>query len=316
MEKENTHVNGKRDTRVMVMEKKDTNIDDSPEQNSKMRIHTTILDLNDDCLLQVYKNLDLLDLTAVADVCSHLRRTAKDYFQLSKFRDLNFLLVDRCGDITVNQLISETSKVLRSFGAFITGFSGKNEWFTRRNSWLNIDGLNEESIAKYWRECVRLLAKYCGENLVELRLYRFEMTKEVVLSPLFKRLHILELDYCRGSGQLLETLPMSCPQLRELYVRRMDLQHRELNHRFEKLTKLSLEYCNVQPNNIKEFLKQSPQLKEFAIRFRPRSDPRIFEYIGESAPEGIEVLDVHFTRANGILPTAYISNPKCFDRVE
>lgn len=50
---------------------------------------TTILTLNDDCFLEIFQYLDLIDLCAVADTCRRFRQNAKACFAYSKRENLN-----------------------------------------------------------------------------------------------------------------------------------------------------------------------------------------------------------------------------------
>lgn len=51
-------------------------------------------DLNDDCLLKVFKHLNLADLCSVADVSSRSRQNARSHFA-SKIKN-DFLIVGSC----------------------------------------------------------------------------------------------------------------------------------------------------------------------------------------------------------------------------
>lgn len=279
------------------------------KQTSPPTDATTILDLNDDCLFEVYKHLDLLNLTAVADVCSGLRRSARAYFELSKYRNLTFPLLienERRRQITVDLLIFEATKVLRNFGAFITGFDSMDWWYRP-------PGLNNQSYKTYRREFVELLAMNCGKNLIDLKFYDFDLTNELTVRPLFEYAQKLELHSCKCSYQIVKNLSWWCPQLRELKFRFMDLTSNRLNQRFQKLTKISLEMCTLSTNDIREFLKRNTQLKEFEIFRGDIADARIFQYIGETETNNIEALTVAFDRQ--LEPTPHTSNAKYMTRL-
>lgn len=255
---------------------------------------TTFLDLNDDCLFEVFKHFDVVDLSAVSDVCNRLRRTAHAYFERSKLRNFEFPLVienprRRRNRVTVDLVISETCKILRKFGAFIVSFIDTNELSRDK-----VPGMDDESKKKYRSKCMEYLVKYCGANLIELSLTSFELPDEETMRPLLKNVQKLELCCCKNADQLLKALPVWCPLLRELAVVCMDLRSEKLNMRFEKLTKMSIRYCGVERNDIKEFLECNSQLKEFEYFEKSRPDNLIPQYICRYVTETIETLNLGF----------------------
>lgn len=64
-------------------------IDHDIEMASSNR-STSIMDLNDDCLWEFCADLNLIDLSAVADVCSRFRAAARNYFRKSTEKNVNF----------------------------------------------------------------------------------------------------------------------------------------------------------------------------------------------------------------------------------
>lgn len=51
---------------------------------------TTISQLNDDCLFEMFTHLNHLELSAFADACTRFRELAIDYFPRSKLEFVNF----------------------------------------------------------------------------------------------------------------------------------------------------------------------------------------------------------------------------------
>lgn len=72
---------------------------------------TTLYDLNDDCLFEVFDHLRQYDLANVADVCSRFRQIAQAHFARSPFKDSVFF--DSCHHDR------NYHKLLRNFGASI-----------------------------------------------------------------------------------------------------------------------------------------------------------------------------------------------------
>lgn len=123
---------------------------------------TTILDLNDDCLLEVFNHLEWLDLCAVANVCQRFRQNAQAYSK-GKILDLRNDIKGH-GD-TLDRVVFKTSKVLRHFGNFIVEF--------KEGGMLDsYSGASLESRKIYWRSIIELLARYSSQALTILELGR------------------------------------------------------------------------------------------------------------------------------------------------
>lgn len=83
---------------------------------------TTILILNDDCLLAVFEHLNVLAMAAVADTCNRFKQLSQACFAYSKHKDLDLSRdVKENGD-SLNRILLKSSKVLRNFGQFIIAF--------------------------------------------------------------------------------------------------------------------------------------------------------------------------------------------------
>lgn len=252
---------------------------------------TTILDLNDDCLFEVYTYLNLLELASVADVCSRLRSSAQMYFGRSKLKNFIFPgdiqhILPQHEQFNGIQLILKVSHVLRNFGAFIVNFSETD------NSSLYYRW-DAELQSRCRSKIVELVAKYCVESLIGLSLSNFALKNEdqIRMRPVFGRLQKIELYYCHCTAQFLEMLPKWGPQIQEMVFEGIDVRFSGLRQRFPKLTKISLLSVNFHHDDIKEFLKNNPQLKEFHFTYRTGPDTRIFQYIGQYATE-IETLQI------------------------
>lgn len=260
----------------------------------------TFIDLNDDCLNEVFKNLDLSDLCSVADSCSRLKSATQAYFAYSELRTLHFpysgMRYSR-KPLMVNQLIYESSRVLRNFGASVISFIETED--------LPYDRLVTESLRKYQRNIIELLIQYCGENLIELKLCHFNMTNEIaiIMRPLLGHLQKFELHWVSH----LRMLSAWCPELRELHLRDTVVNQKGWNQRFQKLTKMAYFGCDM--DGIKEFVRRNPQLKSFEIGGYNVETP-IFQIVGEHATE-IENLIVGV----GLLGSEYPVRAGYFDRL-
>lgn len=271
--------------------------------SSTVSTTTTIVDLNDDCLFEVYKKLGLQDLCSVADTCSRLKSTTRAHFANSELKTLNFPYSDlrySTEPFVVNQLIYEASRVLRNFGASIISFS---EFDIPYILYCTNKGL----LPEYQRNIIELLVRHCGENLIELKLCHFDMTQEMasVMRTVLVRLQKFELHWGEFRPQL-KMLSTWCPELQEL---QMDgrLPHEGWNQQFPKLKKIK--FC-CDTDRSKEFVKSNPQLKEIELSGF-NLDPTIFRVIGDYAID-IETLIFRVGVVNSV---GYPAGAKCFDRL-
>lgn len=109
----------KRDTNLTIR-----NFEYQPEWNHSLGSAgaATTLDLNDDCLLEVFKYLDMPGLCAAADVCSRFGQNAKICFTQSGFQNLDFpydIYQDKDSQNKLNSVMLRTSRFLSNFGASI-----------------------------------------------------------------------------------------------------------------------------------------------------------------------------------------------------
>lgn len=113
---------------------------------------THILDLNDDCLRDVFKMLDLSSLCALANVCTRFRCIAQDTFKVSKFKRLELQKIC-CSSLNRKKQIQVMACMLRHFGAFIEA--------------LDCSSLDNLTMS-YGYRIIELMSRYCNRTLTEL----------------------------------------------------------------------------------------------------------------------------------------------------
>lgn len=212
---------------------------------------TTVLDLNDDCLLKVFEYSNLLDLTSIADVCNRFKQNARDCFVYSKWTHL-LSTEDFHTDGQYDQTLLKASKVLRNFGHLIVTF--------KLTSKFQNDKL------------IELLIRYC-QNLKELEVSDYCLTllgDARLFEPLYKRLRKLTLQHCTLDLEFFYLLPARAIKLRELtLVNTRGTSHQTVRFfydTFRKLRKIELRnISDVGSNDIREMLKNNRQLKEIHI---------------------------------------------------
>lgn len=234
---------------------------------------TTILDLNDDCLHEVFDCLKLRELTAVADVCTRFRQNAMRSAR------------SKCKDILLTALSSvhQYSK-LRNFGAFIESVSVRGCCYSK-------------SRKKLQKRLIKLVDRYCVGAFIEMKIFDYDITDENArrMMPLLARAQKLQFSGCKWSKTILKNLSLWSPQLRELkFLQYNDRDEDSMMHfdifrlNFPKLESISF-WWNSHAENIKieEFLKLNPQLTQIELFSGDTLDASIFHWIFKYVP-GIE----------------------------
>lgn len=251
---------------------------------------TDILKLNDDCLIKVFECLDLLDLCAVADVCTSFRVVAEMCFEHSKKTKLTLPEDIRSDGDSVAQFCRKISNFLRHFGAHFTCFD-ENDMFEKQTHW------SIESQATCRRRIIELLVQYCSGTLTALRIFRIDLSFETMLlmKPLLVRLQSLDLRFVSLGETFWHVLPTFAPELQDIVCVRPErsdgqiLQFDGLYQPFPKLEYFTLQgIVDIKSSDIERMLKWNSQLK--SLRFTCKNlDRQIFRSIAHHVP-GVEIL--------------------------
>lgn len=253
---------------------------------------TIILDLNDDCLIEIFKHLNLNDLCAVADVCRLFRRSSRTHFAYSAFKNVDICIANRSCFRNENSV--RTFKILRIFGVVVKTIkmNGKHANFVK---------------GKYEKKVLDLISFHCGRSLIELELVDCNLTYDVAVTLrfLFRHLQKLSLRDCQYSKLFGRMIPAWSPELRELHFSYESERVREkdgcaqkmpfddiLQRLFPNLTSISFrQIFNLKSTDLDEFLKQNPQLKYFGLIDCQNVDGRIFQLIAKHVPT-IETIQI------------------------
>lgn len=180
----------------------------NPSSASTSTSRTLFSDLNDDCLLEVLKHLDLTDLCAAADVCRRFRQNSQRYFPFPKFKNevLHIYCSDEHGELYLRardvytpeapriclmddllcQKLLRISKFLRNFGVLVKS--------------IHISGPENDSKidSKYEKNILELVSLYCSGTLNRLDIQRIDLAgeNEITLRPLVLHLQKLRLHDC------------------------------------------------------------------------------------------------------------------------
>lgn len=286
--------------------------------------HTIISDLNDDCIAEVFKYLDLKDLCAVADVCRRFRQNALNHFALPKYKK-DILTISCCScipllhlkprntwtrlhksryipskDMSVDETLPQISLFLRVFGRSVKSIY-----------MYDFQSRKQEEHAETQCKCQRIIldriSRYCSGTLIELQLRQFDLTgkNEASMRSLLlqlQKLTIIECKYSKLFGQMLSTWS---PELRELHfshdvihpspgrLSSIEMQFDDIfRQSFHKLTSASFRSIKVEKSyDIDEFLKLNPQLKKIGLVNCPSIHGNIFQSLATHVP-AIEAIEI------------------------
>lgn len=268
---------------------------------------TTILDLNDDCLLEVFRYGDMFDLADYADVCTRFRGIAAERFYQSKFREIDFVEIFYRLKRYFTYYEDESAG-LRKFSSVLRNFGGL---------------LITIKVSKYYKPhaCVELLNRYCCApgtlNELSLRFCEPSDAQMRLSPPLFFHLRKLTLSEYQFEDSFLKMLPVWSPNLQELIVadlnnsNKVPNQFNGLSVQFPKLDCISFRQVHTMKNtNLTKFLELNPQLKSISL-FKSSINISIFQSIAKYVPEIDSILYI-IERSSSFIAEI----PKCFDKLK
>lgn len=190
--------------------------------------NTNLLDLNDDCLIEILRLLPVDDLNSVASACTQLNAIARTVFQLrpTAERTLEVKRLHKNGRRTVNE--TKVWQMLKNFGDLLNEI-GSDEYGPRRS-------------AKFNATLIETASKYCnGGRLQTLRIGPVQLTSRVIScgAELFEHLHSFYYDGCADPDKdACDQLLPFCKKLEVLHLSRIKFSEsfHELN--FPNLTEL------------------------------------------------------------------------------
>lgn len=257
----------------------------------------TVLDLNDDCLREVFEFLDENALSAVADVCVRFRQNAIDMARL-KVKHL---------ELKQPTSVYDYSK-LRNFGAFITSIH-------------MIGSAHKKPMTKRQKRIAQHVSRYCVGKSIKLKLNNVALSSEVALAmrPLLTNTQLLEFFDCHQEDVILKHLATWSPELRELKYWTCNSEEEKrtsfngLHHHFPKMESISLRGTKgVENRDFVEFLKKNPQLKQVNVSHCNKLTANIYRSMAEFTPtiEQIDFKSGSGTNRNNVEPFGRLQNLK------
>lgn len=168
----------------------------------------SLLALNDDCILEIFKNLELKDLCSASNTCSRIRGLAQMEFA-SRYKDKTFTLLEND---------EKVADYLRNFGSQIHSIELKRPMEIPSHTVLGDTYI------------LHLLAEYCG-SLSKLKLFSYEFyhrrdSTTTQLIPLFSRLKKLTVKRCHISDKILSMFDVTKLILNEVTILKDDAEVR------------------------------------------------------------------------------------------
>lgn len=290
-----------------------------PSTSSTSTSSTAFSDLNDDCLLEVFKHLHLTGLCSAADVCRRFRQNAQHHFASPIFKNdvlhvsafklhLTAPTVSLSTEIReicwqrgrFRQALLQVSKLLRNFGFLVKSIKVCGCSFKPGQP-------KSKPKSKFEKNIFGLISLYCTGSLTELSVVSCDITVETgnTLRPMFLHLHKLSLISCRCSKIFGQTLSFWSPEIRQLKFETNILisDHRwfrniddVLRQSFPKLMFFSLrDMSSIKNDDLEEFLKLNTQLKKIRLIGCRKIDVGCFKSMATHVPD-IEAIHIGTTR--------------------
>lgn len=246
---------------------------------------TQLYDLNDDCVLEIFARLSVLDLCAIRNTCKRFDALAEYFFNMV-YKSLNLNNYNIVGEY---RLLSEDEArtILTTFGKQIDSLK-----------------VNADSFASESNQVLQIIDEYCGDRKFQsFKMIKFVIDEDTVdrCSRLWANIEQLTIDKCYADDDVIEKLLRKCSALTHLeMIRQMNIDGRCFLHEFPRLQGFSLRSSeNFDPVCINTFLQKNPQLKTLSIISCNFVDDEIFEIIADSLInlETLHIRVVHVTSA-------------------
>lgn len=256
---------------------------------------TQIADLNFDCLLNIFKNLGLLDLCAVADVCTFWRDAACAVYGLKNSLKVHSDYCDPQEFASV--ILRRTSQIVRNFGSRTTAIEIKG----------SCHDLSLYEQRNYQLRLVHVLGKHCDGTLNELNLYRFFLSRRTVrfMEPLLRCVNKLKIHDCETGEFNLKILRRYAPMLEELtfVCNLIDVSYRfeDWRHSIPSMTSLSFSGINIANSDIRQILLMNPQLTKIKFEHCRNVDDTVIELVARNGPQ---ISALHFLNTGSRPSTA------------
>lgn len=181
---------------------------------------SSVMQLNDDCLLKIMDNLNALDLCAIKDTCRRFKNLSTYNFQLSCKDSFSFGKNICLGEDTMSEC--EATTILLHFGQYITKLI------------VRAPDMDEDV------DILHVISKY--QNIKELELYYLQCIHDEDLAKC-NEMHLerLSINYCYTKDESTYDLLQKCKTLKHLEINDVEeIEGSFLAKKFGQLESLSL----------------------------------------------------------------------------
>lgn len=244
---------------------------------------TKFYDLNDDCILEIFQRISILDLCAIRYTCKRFDALSEFFFKMV-YKTLNFSNWNVKGEYAL--LTEDEMKTI------LTTFGGQMDSIT-----VNADSFEPES-----KIVLQIINEYCGaKRLRFFKMVKFVIDEQMVenCDRLWSNIDQLTIDKCYVDDDVLKELLRKCSTLTQLeMIRQMNTDGRCLMHEFPQLEGFSLRSNdNFDPLCMNTFLQKNTQLRSLSLIGCNFVDDEIFEIIADNLVnlEALYIRVVHVT---------------------
>lgn len=233
---------------------------------------TTIMVLNDHCLLEVFDFMDVRELGGIADVCIRFRQNAI------------YVAQKKCEHLELNHRSTEGDYAsLRHFGAFFKSIHVNGAYFEQNNRLIEL-------------RLIEMLDEHCTGTLIKLVISNFTITQEIAtrLQRLLVRLSKLKMTACTSSKAVLRNLSVWSPELRQqqffghMQTDENDIIDFELRHtKYRTLNSTPMQRSNVHNKSV----MFGPQWKTIEITDRRVIEDTTVQWIVNSTKLYFDILE-------------------------
>lgn len=260
----NDNNNKKRKAKKATTSHTDTQTDPRMPNDNQL----SILDLNDDCLMEIFHNLDALELCAVKDSCQRFRNLTEYHFQ-TIYNSKPFSFGDK--DMRNRKIISqiEQEKVLKHFGKFIKKLV-----------------INAHDFQETPEQVLRIIGRTCNQNLQDFEMDSILLDDDALdkCKVLLSKLNRLSLDFCYGDEYEFSKCVEYSNSLKELQVLNVrEIEGKFLTAKFWQLESLILK--EIKCSNIHyiyNFFKLNTNLKRLQLIRCNFANDYIFKLIADN----------------------------------
>lgn len=244
---------------------------------------TKFYDLNDDCVLEIFQRVSVLDLCAIRYTCKRFDQLSEFFFKMV-YKTLNFNNWNIKGEYSL--LTEDEMKTI------LTTFGGQMDSIA-----VNADSFEPES-----KVVLQVINEHCGaKRLRFFKMVKFVIDEQMVEScdRLWSNIDQLTIDKCYVDDDVLKELLRKCSTLTQLeMVRQMNTDGRCLMHEFPQLEGFSLRSNDhFDPQCMHTFLQKNSQLRSLSLIGCNFIDDEIFEIIADNLVnlEALYIRVVHVT---------------------